>query len=157
MCAILSKKSKSLIFSLKSIFFHTVENCDQQKKQTFVFRILILLFIFSGSPYFKSMFNSGMLETTSKTLELPDIQKATFKAFRTYIYTGQEDINSENVVELLRAAAIFQVVQQFSKGMWHCGVPVYCFPLFIQPFIHSVIFYLEYFKLCILYISMSCR
>lgn len=61
------------------------------------------------------MFNSGMLETTSKTLELPDIQKATFKAFRTYIYTGQEDINSENVVELLRAAAIFQVVPTVLK------------------------------------------
>lgn len=144
-------------YSLWSQFFSHSRKLWSAEKQTFVFRILILLFIFSGSPYFKSMFNSGMLETTSKTLELPDIQKATFKAFRTYIYTGQEDINSENVVELLRAAAIFQVVQQFSKGMWHCGVPVYCFPLFIQPFIHSVIFYLEYFKLCILYISMSCR
>lgn len=101
------------------------------------------------------MFNSGMLETTSKTLELPDIQKATFKAFRTYIYTGQEDINSENVVELLRAAAIFQVVQQFLKGMGHCGV--YCFPLFIQPFILSVILCLEHSKLCIIYMLISYR
>ena len=55
------------------------------------------------------MFSSGMMETTSNRLELPDIEKNTFEAFKTYIYTGQENINKENVVELLRAAALFQV------------------------------------------------
>lgn len=101
------------------------------------------------------MFNSGMLETTSKTLELPDIQKATFKAFRTYIYTGQEDINSENVVELLRAAAIFQVVPTVLKR----NGPLWCIllPLFIQPFILSVILCLEHSKLCIIYMLISYR
>lgn len=80
------------------------------------------------------MFNSGMLETTSKTLELPDIQKATFKAFRTYIYTGQEDINSENVVELLRAAAIFQVVPTVLKR----NGPLWCILLsLVHSAIHS--------------------
>lgn len=58
------------------------------------------------------MFSSGMMETTSNRLELPDIEKNTFEAFKTYIYTGQENINKENVVELLRAAALFQVKVQ---------------------------------------------
>lgn len=74
--------------------------------------LLIPFFLKIGSPYFKSMFSSGFLETTSNTLELPDIEKATFEAFRTYIYTGQENISRDNVVELLRAAALFQVSLQ---------------------------------------------
>ena len=60
------------------------------------------------------MFGSGMMETSSNRLELPDIEKNTFEAFKTYIYSGQENINNENVVELLRAAALFQVKVQGS-------------------------------------------
>lgn len=67
------------------------------------------LLLAAGSPYFKSMFSSGMMETHGSRLELPDIEKETFAAFREYIYTGNENITQDNVVELLRAAAIFQV------------------------------------------------
>lgn len=68
-----------------------------------------LSFCLAGSPYFKSMFSSGMMETHGSCLELPDIDKETFAAFREYIYTGNENITQDNVVQLLRAAAIFQV------------------------------------------------
>jgi hypothetical protein len=55
------------------------------------------------------MFSSGMLEQHGSRLELPDIEKETFAAFKEYIYTGKENITQDNVVQLLRAASIFQV------------------------------------------------
>ncbi|XP_062584228.1 kelch-like protein 24 [Saccostrea cucullata] len=67
------------------------------------------LLLSAGSPYFKAMFSSGMMEQHGSRLELPDIEKETFAAFKEYIYTGIENITQDNVVPLLRAAAIFQV------------------------------------------------
>ena len=66
-------------------------------------------FLPTGSPYFKSMFSSGMMEQHGSRLELPDIEKETFAAFKEYIYTGNKNITQDNVVQLLQAAAIFQV------------------------------------------------
>ncbi|KAK3087679.1 hypothetical protein FSP39_009092 [Pinctada imbricata] len=67
------------------------------------------LLLAAGSPYFKAMFASGMMESTSNRLELPDIDRKTFEAFRKYIYTQDVDINQDNVMDLLRASSIFQV------------------------------------------------
>lgn len=61
------------------------------------------------SPYFKSMFSTGMRESREHRITLQDMNEVTFDKFLKFVYTGKEDAIGDDVTEMLRMAAIFQV------------------------------------------------
>lgn len=61
------------------------------------------------SPYFKSMFSTGMKESREHKITLQDMNEVAFDKFLKFVYTGKEDVIGEDVTEMLRMAAIFQV------------------------------------------------
>ncbi|CAC5375909.1 KLHL24_35 [Mytilus coruscus] len=70
------------------------------------------LILSAVSPHFRAMFNSGMVESQNGRLELPDITKEVFEIIRTFIYTGNvevEKITEDNIVDLLQASALYEL------------------------------------------------
>ncbi|BFZ08843.1 hypothetical protein BsWGS_11883 [Bradybaena similaris] len=65
----------------------------------------------AGSPYFKSMFASGMEESRKKDIEIKQIDPVVFGQVIQFIYTGNVDISSPIVQELFIQAQLFQIVQ----------------------------------------------
>ena len=63
----------------------------------------------AGSPYFRSMFASGMEESRKREIELKQIEPVVFGQVLRFIYTGQVDIFSTTVQELFTQAQLFQV------------------------------------------------
>jgi len=62
--------------------------------------------------YFKSMFESGMKESTEKIVTIADIAPDVFKAILEYIYTDDvEDINSDIVIDLLIVATEYRLTR----------------------------------------------
>lgn len=61
------------------------------------------------SPYFKSMFSTGMKESREYRITLQDMNEVIFEKFLKFVYTGNEDAIGDDVIEMLRMAAIFQV------------------------------------------------
>lgn len=61
------------------------------------------------SPYFRAMFSSGMMECNTKSMKLEDFDAKTFETFLEYAYSGKISVTCDNVQELLRCAAIFQI------------------------------------------------
>ncbi|XP_071952020.1 actin-binding protein IPP-like [Antedon mediterranea] len=61
------------------------------------------------SQYFKVMFCGGLLESLSKQVELHGVEAAVFDKLLEFIYTGEIDITSENVQDLLSAADMLQI------------------------------------------------
>ena len=61
------------------------------------------------SPYFDAMFASGMKEAIDGVVHIHDVSGAIFENILNFIYTGQRLVTTDNVEELLKAAAVFQV------------------------------------------------
>ena len=65
----------------------------------------------ANSDYFHAMFTAGMMESKQEVIELKDesISPDTFKIVMDSIYTGDLNVNEENVFEVLAAADHLQV------------------------------------------------
>lgn len=68
------------------------------------------LILATMSPYFKAMFHSGMMETRERSITIPEISKAVFLQVKAFMYGGELAITGDNAMELMNAAALFQVI-----------------------------------------------
>ena len=64
----------------------------------------------SCSPYFNAMFTSTLGEPKSDLIEIKGTSTRAFIELLEYMYTGNIDINEENIEELLETCCLFQVV-----------------------------------------------
>ena len=65
----------------------------------------------AGSPYFRTMFASGMEESRKDKIEIKQIEALAFERVLRFIYTGCVDIGYGNVQELFMQAQMFQIEQ----------------------------------------------
>jgi len=88
----------------------------------------------SRSCFFDCMFNSGMAESRQKEIKLLDIMQTIFCNVLEFLYTGDCDITTDNVEELLIASNRFTVTQLKLKCEY-----------FIQDHltVHNAAYYLE--------------
>ena len=70
-----------------------------------IFQIILA----AGSPYFRSMFASGMEESRKREVELKQIDPLAFCQVIKFIYTGSLNISASTVHELFNQAQLFQV------------------------------------------------
>ncbi|XP_041349089.1 kelch-like protein 24 [Gigantopelta aegis] len=63
----------------------------------------------SGSPYFKSMFASGMEESRKDTVDLKEVDALVFENVLHFIYTGKVNISEAVVQDLFIQAQLFQI------------------------------------------------
>ncbi|KAL9951448.1 hypothetical protein ACROYT_G044109 [Oculina patagonica] len=63
----------------------------------------------AASPYFQVMFTSGMAESFLDHVEIHDVDAEVFSAILNFIYTGQVEVNEDNVQQLLPASKMLQV------------------------------------------------
>jgi len=63
----------------------------------------------AGSPYFRSMFASGMEESRKREVELKQIDPLAFCQVIKFIYTGSLNISASTVHELFNQAQLFQI------------------------------------------------
>ncbi|XP_021358069.1 kelch-like protein 24 [Mizuhopecten yessoensis] len=68
------------------------------------------LILATMSPYFKAMFHSGMVETRERSITIPGISKSAFVQVRASMYGSDYNITADNALELLHAAALFQII-----------------------------------------------
>ncbi|XP_041368123.1 kelch-like protein 24 [Gigantopelta aegis] len=61
------------------------------------------------SPYFDAMFYSGMIECTDNVVRLQNLSASTFESVLSFLYLGKCHIHTENVEDLLKASAMFQI------------------------------------------------
>ena len=61
------------------------------------------------SPYFDAMFYSGMIECTDNVVQLQNLSASTFESVLLFLYLGKCPIHTENVEDLLKASAMFQI------------------------------------------------
>ena len=66
-----------------------------------------------GSPYFKSMFASGMEESRKRDIEIKQIDPVIFGLVIHFIYTGNVEMTASTVHELFVQAQLFQVSYGF--------------------------------------------
>lgn len=64
-----------------------------------------------GSPYFKSMFASGMEESRKRDIEMKQIDPVIFGLVIHFIYTGNVEMTASIVHELFVQAQLFQIFQ----------------------------------------------
>lgn len=81
----------------------------------------------AGSPYFRTMFASGMEESRKELIEMKQIDPIVFGQVLKFIYTGNVEIGGATVQDLFTQAHQFQISQlvescvsffQVSKGLW---------------------------------------
>jgi len=64
----------------------------------------------AASPFFRSMYSSGMLESQLNEVQLKDVRYAEVKLVVDFIYTGgAATLNRENVGDVLRVADLFLI------------------------------------------------
>ncbi|XP_075039505.1 kelch repeat and BTB domain-containing protein 8 [Mixophyes fleayi] len=61
------------------------------------------------SPYFRSMFTSGLTESTQKEVRLVGIDAESMQLVLNYAYTSKVQLTENNVQALFTAASIFQI------------------------------------------------
>ncbi|XP_002734502.1 actin-binding protein IPP-like [Saccoglossus kowalevskii] len=61
------------------------------------------------SPYFNVMFSGGLSETSKSEVDIHEIHSSIFKVLLDFIYTGEVEVTSENVQELLSAADMLEL------------------------------------------------
>ena len=59
----------------------TITVCDEQ---FFIHRVVLA----AGSPYFKAMFTSRMMEREQAEIVIHDVAPATFQTIMEFVYTG---------------------------------------------------------------------
>lgn len=63
----------------------------------------------STVPYLRAMFASGMKETRQSTIELKGVDADGFRLILDYAYSGEVEVTTENVQDLLSAANFLQM------------------------------------------------
>ncbi|KAL3853024.1 hypothetical protein ACJMK2_016615 [Sinanodonta woodiana] len=63
----------------------------------------------AGSPYFRSMFSSGMEECRKEVIELKHLDSEVFEQVLRFIYTGHVNINQRLVEDVFTQAHILQI------------------------------------------------
>ena len=63
----------------------------------------------AASPYFRTLFCNGMLETFSLEVELHGVTSECFSILLDYIYTGNISVTSCNAEQLVEAGRLFQL------------------------------------------------
>jgi len=91
-----SEKFSDLIFEIRD-----QSCCDGASWPCFPSHKAVL---WQNSEYFRAMIDSGMRESCLDTIAVDGVPFAVFVAMMRFIYTGQTDINQENVNELLDVA-----------------------------------------------------
>ncbi|XP_069122864.1 kelch-like protein 6 isoform X1 [Argopecten irradians] len=61
------------------------------------------------SDYFNAMFSSGFKESNEKRVILQGVDKETFEMILSFLYTGEDQINNDNVSQLLMASVMLQI------------------------------------------------
>lgn len=64
----------------------------------------------SWSSYFRGLFTSGMTEVQQGAVELTTIEKAEFQDMLKIMYTGECEVNKDNVQGILYAASYLQMI-----------------------------------------------
>ena len=64
----------------------------------------------SFSPYFRAMFTTGLAESGQEEVRLQGVEPAMIASLIDYAYTGQININKQNVQSLLSAANLLEVL-----------------------------------------------
>ena len=62
------------------------------------------------SDYFRAMFSSNMTECLTNTVTLYDTSATTFSVLLDYVQTQKISFNSENALDILESACIFQFI-----------------------------------------------
>eukprot|EP01080_Neovahlkampfia_damariscottae_P009293 gene9293-1381_t len=74
-------------------------------------KIFVHKVILCRSPYFNKMFTSGMIESSSKEIELLECDKASTLEVLNYLYTDSIELNHENGVGILIVSLLLQIVE----------------------------------------------
>jgi hypothetical protein len=69
----------------------------------------------SKSPYFRKMFDSGMIESFSDEIELEGVQKSVFLEILSYLYTDTNSISNSNCVGILIQSLMFELTDLSTK------------------------------------------
>ena len=101
---------------------HTVQSFEQFDKYRLcdefcdiIFKVQSVSFrthrmiLAASSPYFYAMFTSGLMEETSDTITLHDIDVESFELLLQFMYTSKIDITESNAQDLFVAADMFQL------------------------------------------------
>lgn len=62
----------------------------------------------SGSPFFHGAFTSGMAESDSAHVTLPEVTASVFEAVLSFLYTGEAAVDEADLLPTLSAAAFLQ-------------------------------------------------
>lgn len=65
----------------------------------------------ASSPYFRAMFSAGLKEQEQKSVEIHLLSGPIFKVLVDFIYSGNVEITSNNVQDLLVAADMLQLAE----------------------------------------------
>lgn len=69
----------------------------------------------SSSPYFSSLFFGPYVEGSSRELRISDVDKETFVLLLQYMYTGQLEVNLQQIGKLIQASERFLVSNAVSS------------------------------------------
>ena len=92
-------------FQLQGTLCDVTIRCCQDETVEFLAHRVILA---AKSHYFYTMFTTGLMEKTEEVITLKGITSTAFGALLKYAYSGNVDINSENIEEILAAAHMLQ-------------------------------------------------
>ena len=95
----------------------SVMNQLRKEEQLLDVRFRINQYVFSAhrvvlascSPYLRAMFTCGMRESSQEEIELRNIEPQAMELLIEFAYTGEIEVTTENVQDLLPAAGILQL------------------------------------------------
>lgn len=109
----------SRIFQMKDHCSNSFSVMNQLRKdnQLLDVRLRINEYVFSAhrvvlascSPYLKAMFTCGMRESSQEEIKLLDIEPQAMELLIEFAYTGEIEVTTDNVQDLLPAAGILQL------------------------------------------------
>lgn len=67
------------------------------------------LLLAAMSPYFDAMFTSGMIESQNRMVNIQNVPSSTFDLILKFIYSGELELDEDNVGDLLQASVMMQI------------------------------------------------
>ena len=92
-------------FQLQGTFCDVTIRCCEEEAVEFVAHRVILA---AKSNYFYTMFTTGLMEKNEEVITLKGVTSIAFGALLKYAYSGNVDINPDNIEEILAAAHMLQ-------------------------------------------------